>query len=102
MVPSENDKMIELKWKFAIATNSTTVLCFSNYNGRRTMIATVDLKTRRKIIIKQFPNQRSPTTLFQVSLDHFIFGTEEGFLELWNKDETLKETIWSGMNGAIS
>jgi len=61
LVASERDRMIELKWKFAISSSSTTVLCYFNFNAQRTFIATMELKTKRKIIIKTFNNQRSPT-----------------------------------------
>lgn len=59
---SERDKMIELKFTLQ-NQSSSTVLCFSNYNDQQILIAIVDLKTRRKNIIKTFKNQRRPTVL---------------------------------------
>ena len=62
---SDKDKMIELRYKLQNQASST-VLCFSNYNESQILLAIVDLKTRRKNIIKTFKNQRRPTYLFQI------------------------------------
>ena len=52
---SDRDKMIELRYRLQ-NQNSSTVLCFSNYNESQILLAIVDLKTRRKNIIKTFKN----------------------------------------------
>jgi hypothetical protein len=52
---SDKDKMIELRYKLQNQASST-VLCFSNYNESQILLAIVDLKTRRKNIIKTFKN----------------------------------------------
>ena len=57
---SDKDKMLELRYKLQ-NQSSSTVLCFSNYNESQIILAIVDLKTRRKNIIKTFKNQRRPT-----------------------------------------
>jgi hypothetical protein len=92
-MPSEKDKMIELKWRFAVQTSSTTVLCFSNFNAQQVIVATVDLKTRRKNIIKTLKNNHRPTFLYQIDEDYILVGTEGGFIEYWSKDEVLGDTI---------
>lgn len=60
---SDKDIMIELRYKLQNQASST-VLCFSNYNESQILLAIVDLKTRRKHIIKTFKNQKRPTYLF--------------------------------------
>lgn len=52
---SDKDRMIELRYRLQ-NQNSSTVLCFSNYNESQILLAIVDLKTRRKNIIKTFKN----------------------------------------------
>lgn len=79
---SDRDKMIELRYTLQ-NQSSSTVLCFSNYNEQQILIAIVDLKTRRKHIIKTFKNQRKPTFLFQLDEGHLLIGTEGGKLEHW-------------------
>ena len=59
------------------------MLCFSNYNEQQILIAIVDLKTRRKNIIKTLKTQRKPTFLFQVDEAHLFVGTEGGKIEHW-------------------
>lgn len=81
-IPSEKDKMIELKWKQTLQTSST-VLCFSNYNQQQVIVATVDLKTRRKNIVKTLKNQQKPTFLYQIDENYLLVGTEKGFIEYW-------------------
>lgn len=44
-VPSEKDRMIEIKWK-GLIQSSSTMLCISNYTERLTIICNVDLKRR--------------------------------------------------------
>ncbi len=86
---SDRDKMIELRYTLQ-NQSSSTVLCFSNYNEQQILIAIVDLKTRRKHIIKTFKNQRKPTFLFQLDEGHLLIGTEGGKLEHWSiETETL-------------
>ena len=82
---SEKDRMIELRYKLQ-NQSSSTVLCFSNYNEQQILIAIVDLKTRRKNIIKTFKNQRRPTTLFQIDENNLLVGTEGGLIEHWQID----------------
>jgi hypothetical protein len=47
-------------------------------------LAIVDLKTRRKNIIKTFKNQRRPTFLFQIDEQNLLVGTEGGLIEHWS------------------
>lgn len=79
---SERDRMIELRYKLQ-NQSSSTVLCFSNYNDQQILIAIVDLKTRRKNIIKTFKNLRRPTVLFQIDESNLLVGTEGGIIEHW-------------------
>lgn len=79
---SERDRMIELKFTLQ-NQSSSTVLCFSNYNDQQILIAIVDLKTRRKNIIKTFKNQRRPTVLLQIDESNLLVGTEGGKIEHW-------------------
>lgn len=79
---SERDRMIELKFTLQ-NQSSSTVLCFSNYNDQQILIAIVDLKTRRKNIIKTFKNQRRPTHLLQIDESNLLVGTEGGKIEHW-------------------
>jgi hypothetical protein len=51
---SAKDRMIELKWKPGVIQTSSTVLSISNYNDNQVIIVVIDLKTRRKNIIKTF------------------------------------------------
>lgn len=60
------------------------MLCFSNYNESQILIAIVDLKTRRKNIIKVFSTQNRPTVLHQVDEANLLVGTEGGFVEHWS------------------
>jgi len=60
------------------------VLCFSNYNESQILLAIVDLKTRRKNIIKTFKNQRRPTYLHQIDEGNLLVGTEGGLIEHWS------------------
>lgn len=48
------------------------------------MLAIVDLKTRRKNIIKTFKNQRRPTYLYQIDESNLLVGTEGGMIEHWS------------------
>ena len=70
------------------------MLCFSNYNEQQILIAIVDLKTRRKHIIKTLKSQRKPTFLFQVDEAHLFVGTEGGRIEHWLvESETLADVF---------
>ncbi len=82
---SDKDKMIELRYRLQ-NQSSSTVLCFSNYNESQIIIAIVDLKTRRKNIIKTFRNQRRPTYMHQIDESNLLVGTEGGFIEHWSID----------------
>lgn len=84
-VPSEKDRMIELKWK-GLIQSSSTMLCTSNHTEKITIICNVDLKTRRHVISWQVRNNRSPTALFQVDEDFIVVGTEGGKMEIWSID----------------
>lgn len=59
-------------------------MCFSNYNESQILLAIVDLKTRRKNIIKTFKNQKRPTYLFQIDESNLLVGTEGGLIEHWS------------------
>jgi len=48
------------------------------------LLAIVDLKTRRKNIIKTFKNQRRPTYVHQIDESNILVGTEGGFIEHWS------------------
>ena len=80
---SHKDKMIELRYKL-LNQSSSTVLCFSSYNEQQILIAVVDLKTRRKHILKTYKNQRKPTFLFQIDENNLLIGTEGGMIEHWS------------------
>lgn len=75
--------MVELRYRLQ-NQNSSTVLCFSNYNESQILLAIVDLKTRRKNIIKTFKNQRRPTYLHQIDESNLLVGTEGGMIEHWS------------------
>ena len=47
--------MIEIDWKQTVIQNSATVLCLSNYRESFVNLATIDIKTRRKVNLKNFP-----------------------------------------------
>jgi len=54
----------------------------------------VDLKTRRKNIIKTFKNQRRPTYLHQIDESNLLVGTEGGLIEHWSiETDNLVSTI---------
>ena len=80
---SDRDRMVELRYRLQ-NQNSSTVLCFSNYNESQILLAIVDLKTRRKNIIKTFKNQRRPTYLYQIDESNLLVGTEGGMIEHWS------------------
>jgi WD40 repeat protein len=85
--------MLELRYKLQ-NQSSSTVLCFSNYNESQILIAIVDLKTRRKNIIKTFKNQRRPTFIHQIDESNLLVGTEGGLIEHWSIDsDTLISTF---------
>lgn len=82
---SDRDRMLELRYRLQ-NQSSSTVLCFSNYNESQILIAIVDLKTRRKNIIKTFKNQRRPTYMHQIDESNLLVGTEGGLIEHWSID----------------
>jgi hypothetical protein len=85
--------MIELRYHLQ-NQSSSTVLCFSSFAEQQILIAIVDLKTRRKNVIKTLRNQRRPTFLLQIDEAHLLVGTEGGNIEHWLIDsETLVQTI---------
>jgi hypothetical protein len=45
------------------------------------VVATVDLKTRRKIIIKTLKTSSAPTCIYEVDKDQVLVGTENGNIE---------------------
>lgn len=63
-ISSDKDKMLDFKWNHSVIQSSATVLCFSNYKESFVNIAIVDLKTRRKNIVKTFKLSERPTYLF--------------------------------------
>lgn len=85
-VPSEKDRMIEIKWK-GLIQSSSTMLCTTNFTERITIICNVDLKTRRHVISWQVKNNRPPTALFQVDEEFLVIGTEGGKMEIWSIEQ---------------
>jgi len=64
-ISSDKDCMIELKeWTDSVIQHSAFVLCFSNYRESFVNIASVDIKTRRKTLLKRFNLSNPPTKLF--------------------------------------
>ncbi len=83
--------MIELEW--GKISSSSTILCISNYEEKHVIVAIVDLKTRKKNILKTFNNKDNPTFLFQLNKSCLLVGTCGGCIELWNLDtDTLMDT----------
>jgi hypothetical protein len=80
---SAKDKMIELIFELKNQPSST-VLCFSNFNDKSIIIAVVDLKTRRKHIMKSYRSENRPTYLFQINENNLLVGTEGGKIEHWS------------------
>lgn len=80
---SDKDKMIELIFDLKNQPSST-VLCFSNYNDKSIIIAVVDLKTRRKHIMKSYRSENRPTFLYQINEYNLLVGTEGGKIEHWS------------------
>jgi hypothetical protein len=54
-VPSIYDTMIELKWK-GLQLSSSTMMCMSNWTERLTIVAEVELKTRKRTLKKTYKN----------------------------------------------
>lgn len=54
-ISSDKDLMIEIDWKQTVIQSSATVLCLSNYRESFVNLATIDVKTRRKVNLKNFP-----------------------------------------------
>lgn len=91
---SEFDKMIDFKWTHSVIQTSATVLCLSNYKEQLVNIAIIDLKTRRKNIVKTFKLSNRPTFLFQVDDNNLLIGTEEGKIEQWLIDNGVCDHIY--------
>ena len=96
---SSKDTMIEFKWSAKSGINSyfgallsrglpdsTSVLCCTNYHMQKSIIATVDLKTRRKNVLKIFDHPKQPTYIFQAGDNVFIVGTVGGVIETWDRE----------------
>jgi len=79
--------MIEIKWNQSIIQNSATVLCISNYKQSFVNVTVIDLKTRRKNIVKSFQLTNRPTRLYQIDENNLLIGTEGGNIEHWIFDE---------------
>mmetsp|Transcript_17518 Transcript_17518/g.29525 ORF Transcript_17518/g.29525 Transcript_17518/m.29525 type:complete len:386 (+) Transcript_17518:37-1194(+) len=87
-ISSEHDKMIDTEtWQHQVIQSSATVLCFSNYKESFVNIAIIDLKTRRKNIVKQFKMQNKPTYLYLSNDNNLFVGTTQGKIEQWVIDE---------------
>lgn len=84
---SDLDYMIEIKWNQSIIQNSATVLCISNYKQSFVNVTVIDLKTRRKNIVKSFQLTNRPTRLYQIDENNLLIGTEGGNIEHWIFDE---------------
>ena len=54
-ISTDKDLMIEIDWKHTVIQSSATVLCLSNYRESFVNLATIDVKTRRKVNLKNFP-----------------------------------------------
>ena len=46
----------------------------------------IELKTRKRTLTKNFKNNLSPTSLFQIDEDFLLVGTFKGKIEMWNID----------------
>lgn len=46
----------------------------------------IELKTRKRTLTKNFKNNMSPTSLFQIDEDFLLVGTLKGKIEMWNID----------------
>ena len=77
------------------------MLCFSNYNQRNVFIAIVDLKTRRKNIIKSLQTQLRPTFLYQVDESQMLVGTEGGIIEHWSIEDQTIMTVYEAHLGSL-
>ena len=86
--------MIEIKWNESVIQSSATALCFSNYRESFVNIAIVDLKTRRKNIVKTFKLQNKPTRLYQIDENNMLVGTEGGMIEHWVVDQCTCKQIY--------
>jgi len=94
-ISSDKDCMIELKeWTDSVIQQSAAVLCFSNYRESFINIASIDIKTRRKTVLKKFLLSNPPTKLFQVDADNILVGTEGGKIEHWNVGDSACAKIY--------
>lgn len=62
------------------------MLCMSNFTECLTIICMIELKTRKRTLTKNFKNNMSPTSLFQIDEDFLLVGTLKGKIEMWNID----------------
>ena len=85
--PSARDTMIEFKWK-GLISQSSAMLCISNFNEKLILFINIDIKSRMKDIKKEIKTQNRPTFLHQINEDFLIVGTDVGKLELWNIEES--------------
>ena len=85
---SDKDCMIEIEYAAGgIIIPSAFILCFSNYNESFVKIAIIDLKTRRKNVVKTFRTNSKPTKLYQACANDMLIGTEGGKIEHWSIDK---------------
>lgn len=77
--------MIEIEWSSQIQ-ESSTILCFGNYQKAFVNIALIDIKTRRKNNLLTLQLNAPPTKIFQVDTCNLLVGTEGGKIEHWKID----------------
>lgn len=70
------------------------ILCFSNFNESFVKIAIINLKTRRKEIVRNFKTTCRPTKLYQPGINDMLIGTEGGKIEHWSIDKEQCENIY--------
>jgi hypothetical protein len=91
---SEFDRMIEFKWIHSVIQSSATVLAFTSWKEQVVSIAIIDLKTRRKSIVKTFRIGGKPTCLYQLDENNLLVGTDGGKVEHWVVDESICKDIY--------
>lgn len=92
---SEKDCMIEIEFDAGtIIIPSSFILCFSNYNESFVKVAIIDLKTKRKNVVKTFKTSCRPTKLYQAGINDMLIGTEGGKIEHWSIDKEQCENIY--------
>lgn len=88
---TDKDKMIELKMHRSYSTSSTA-LCISLYSQCSVIVGIIDLKTRKKNIIKRFNTSTYPTYLYQLDENFILVGLDNGSIEQWSLvDDTMTE-----------